>query len=350
MILESSVASNYEKIVEEISNDIPDELIPANPKQRNTGFGHAGSSGQTGQTGSGQITSSSQIALSGTNANPNAVKVYLSHPINVDKTYNPVLNQNDNIKIDQTHFHQFVSTGIYSMNNPYYNIILSGLRKLYLDDEDDVFEWLMIFFSSCLDFRQKEPIILFLIGGGSNGKSTIVELMKSVLGDYCKKLDIGLLVQGRTGAEAASPSKMGLENTRMVYYSESDRNEELQVAKIKEFLSGETITGRKLNQDQREFKPKCNHIVTSNFKLIIKTKDHGTWRRIFIYNHKKTLRSAHEYDPTDKRQMLKNSDFNTTFVTNDQCREAFLAILVDYYKKAMSKTEDIIFSNMKTIK
>lgn len=47
--------------------------------------------------------------------------------------------------------------------------------------------------------------------------------MKAILGDSCRKLDIGMLVQGRTGADAASPAKMQLDGARLVYYSESEK-------------------------------------------------------------------------------------------------------------------------------
>lgn len=225
---------------------------------------------------------------------------------------------------------------IYRINNPYFSILEKGLRDYYLEDEEDVFEFDMIFLASCLDFRIKDPAMLFKIGNGANGKSTILELMKSILGDYCKKLDLGMLVQGRSNAESASPAKMQLENARLVYYSESQKNEELNVAKMKEFLGCETLAGRNLHSNTKEFKPRCNHIVSSNYKFIIKMKDHGTWRRLYIYNSKITFVDEHEFDPKDKYQRLKNPDFVEKYVNNDQCREAFLSILVHYYRKYMT--------------
>lgn len=102
---------------------------------------------------------------------------------------------------------------------------------------------------------------------------------------------------------------------------------------MKEFLGCETITGRKLHQDQVEFKPRCNHAVTSNHNFTIETKDHGTWRRIYYYEYKIRFVEEHEYDPNDKFQRLVDTRWISEYIFNTQCVEAFLNILTDCYKK-----------------
>jgi phage/plasmid-associated DNA primase len=220
-----------------------------------------------------------------------------------------------------------------SMENPFYEKLDKFFRSYYLDTEPDVLEFDMMFLASSLDFRIKDPVFFFKKGNGKNGKSTQMEFMKAILGDSCRKLDIGMLVQGRTGADAASPAKMQLDGARLVYYSESEKGEKLHVAKMKEFLGCETITGRKLHQDQVEFKPRCNHAVTSNHNFTIETKDHGTWRRIYYYEYKIRFVEEHEYDPNDKYQRLVDTRWISEYIFNTQCVEAFLNILTDCYKK-----------------
>jgi phage/plasmid-associated DNA primase len=223
-----------------------------------------------------------------------------------------------------------------NVENPFFEKLDKFFKSYYLDSEQDVLEFEMMFLASSLDFKIKVPVFFFKKGNGKNGKSTLMEFMKAILGDYCRKLDIGMLVQGRTNADSASPAKMQLDGARLVYYSESEKDEELFVAKMKEFLGCETITGRKLHQDQVEFKPRCNHAVTSNHNFIIKTKDHGTWRRIYYYEYKIRFVEDHEYDPTDKFQRLVDSRWIGEYIFNPQCQEAFLSILVDCYKKYMT--------------
>lgn len=220
-----------------------------------------------------------------------------------------------------------------SMSNKFYDLLIKFFKSFYLDEEEDVMEFELIFLASCLDFKIKEPILYLKKGNGANGKSTTLELLKGILGDYCKKIDIGFLVQGRTNAESASPAKMQMENARVVFGSETEKNEELQTAKMKEVLGAETITGRRLHQDQVEFKPRCNIIVSSNYDFIIKMKDHGTWRRIYYYRHKIKFVDECEYDPEDKFLRLKDPKWASEYVNDSQCREAFLNILCEYYKK-----------------
>lgn len=220
-----------------------------------------------------------------------------------------------------------------SVSNKFYDLLIKFFKSFYLDEEEDVMEFELVFLASCLDFKIKEPILYLKKGNGANGKSTTLELMKGILGDYCKKLDIGFLVQGRTNAESASPAKMQMEGARLVFGSETEKNEELQTAKMKEVLGAETITGRRLHQDQVEFKPRCNIIVSSNYDFIIKMKDHGTWRRIYYYRHKIKFVDECDYDPNDRFLRLKDPRWASEYVNDNQCKEAFLNILCEYYKK-----------------
>ena len=160
-----------------------------------------------------------------------------------------------------------------------------ALRNLFPDDEPDTFNYIMHYLASTLDGHKKESIFMILVGKGSNGKSFLVELHKGAIGEiYGVKMPLSFLTSRSKDAESATPALMQLKDAHFAYYSESNKFEVLNMAKIKEFTGQETMAGRKLHQDYINFKPKCHHLVASNNDFEILGTDHGTWRRIDYVN------------------------------------------------------------------
>jgi hypothetical protein len=164
----------------------------------------------------------------------------------------------------------------------------------------------------------------------SNGKSFLAEMIKSVLGTYGKKMPLSFLTDSRGKASGADPSLMDLKIARLAYYSESNKNEVLNTAKLKEVTSQETLSGRGLYEKQSQFRPVCHHMVTTNYSFSIKTTDHGIWRRIVTYEFKMIFTA--NPDPNNKYEQKENTKFAQEFTYNPEIKKAFLSILVEYYR------------------
>jgi len=164
----------------------------------------------------------------------------------------------------------------------------------------------------------------------SNGKSFLAEMIKSVLGTYGKKMPLSFLTDSRGKASGADPSLMDLKIARLAYYSESNKHEVLNTAKLKEVTSQETLSGRGLYEKQSQFRPVCHHMVTTNYNFSIKTTDHGIWRRIVTYEFKMLF--TPNPDPNNKYEKKENTRFAQEFTYNPEVKKAFLSILVEYYK------------------
>lgn len=218
------------------------------------------------------------------------------------------------------------------------NVIIA-LRNLFPDDEPDSFDFIMYFLSSALDARAKETMMVILVGKGSNGKSVLVELVKGVMGSlYAIKLPISFLISKSASAENASPALMMLEDARFCYYSESNQCETLNMAKIKEFTGQETLAGRKLYSEMRNFKPHCHHLVSSNNDFEIPGTDHGTWRRIKYLRMKIKFCPENEpYDRNNKYERRADSNIGSKWAEDPNYLTAFLAILVHYYSSLQRK-------------
>jgi hypothetical protein len=174
-------------------------------------------------------------------------------------------------------------------------------------------------------------MIMIMVGKGSNGKSFLVELHKSAIGDtYGVKMPLQYLTTKSTSADNATPATMMLKDATFAYYSESDKHEVLNAARMKEITGQETLAGRKLHQDMVNFKPKCHHLVTSNHDFDIHSHDHGTWRRV-IYNPLKIrfVDTANEkFDINDPLQREADVTISDVWTADPEVRGRYLGFLV----------------------
>ncbi|KAG2981193.1 hypothetical protein PC118_g10742 [Phytophthora cactorum] len=155
----------------------------------------------------------------------------------------------------------------------------------------------------------------YYVHHNSNGKSVLMELFRRTLGEMCaRKMPLSFITdQSRTRACSADPAVMELKGARMVYYSESDRNE------------------------KENFRVNCNHIVTSNHRFVIETTEHAVWRRFMSYRFKICFK--HDCDPANPSERQKDPPLIGR-IMGDKCyQEAFLSILVHYRSMLYAKND-----------
>jgi hypothetical protein len=239
----------------------------------------------------------------------------------------------------------------YEPFNPYDRItkvMLIALRSMFPDDESDTFEFTMSFLASTLDGNPKESMIMLMVGKGSNGKSALVELHKSAIGEiYGVKMNTSFLTSKNNAPDAATPAIMQLKDATFAYYSETNKHEVLNAARMKEITGQETLTGRRLNENLINFKPKCHHLVLSNNDFDIISHDHGTWRRV-IYNPLKIKfvdTTNERYDPSDPYQRIANPDIQDKWPMEPEVQSRYLGFMVwmhhMLYKKFNGKVKAV---------
>lgn len=259
---------------------------------------------------------------------------------NLKGVANGVLQLGKQCKLIQGYHGHLVSkytSASYKRMNPYDIMtrkVLIALRNLFPDDEPDTFDYIMHYLASTLDGHRKESIMLLIVGKGSNGKSFLVELHKGAIGTYGVKMPLSFLTSRAKDAETATPALMQLKDAHFAYYSESNKFETLNMAKIKEFTGQETLAGRKLHSDYINFKPKCHHLVASNNDFDIDGTDHGTWRRIDYLNMKIKFCDVPNdvYDEKNPYERLADPSMGSKWAEDEQVLEAYLGILVYYYE------------------
>ena len=119
---------------------------------------------------------------------------------------------------------------------------------------------------------------------GSNGKSMIMNLTSTALGDYACTVPISLFTQKRKGSGNAAPEVIRLKGRRFVTMQEPDESIALNTGLMKEITSGEKMYARDLFKSGTEFEVQAKFHLACNDKPKINTTDGGTWRRLVVIN------------------------------------------------------------------
>jgi P4 family phage/plasmid primase-like protien len=208
--------------------------------------------------------------------------------------------------------------------------MMKFLKSIFPQNERDAMHKLMYTFSTGLDGRPVDSEFWQLTGVGSNAKSSLMELLKTVFGKYGGKLSMSVLTEGRHNSASANEQLMVLKTARLAFYSETNKSEVLNTAIAKELTSQESITGRGIYEKQQTFRPNCLHVITTNHPMTIKTTDHGTWRRLKLYTMK--MKFVQNPDPANPLEQKVDESVAKAMAMDDSLKEAMLSILVEYYK------------------
>src|SRR5262249_44971056 len=135
------------------------------------------------------------------------------------------------------------------------------------------------FLGYCLTGDVREHLLTFLWGDGSNGKSTLIEVIQAVVGpDYCGPAPDGLLM-ARHG-DAHPTEVASLFGKRLVVGTETREGGRLDEARVKRLTGGDKLAARRMREDFWDFDPTHKLIVCTNHRPKIVNQDHGIWRRV----------------------------------------------------------------------
>ena len=145
---------------------------------------------------------------------------------------------------------------------------------------------------------------MFILHGKTtrNGKSTLLNTIEIMLGDYAKVAPVGMICRGdrQKDAEAASPTLVGLKGKRFVTMSESNEYGKLDEEKIKQLTGGEEISARALYQSAITFKPQFTLWLSCNDLPMVTDKS------LFASERIKVVEFNRHFSPEEQDTHLKD--------------------------------------------
>ena len=152
----------------------------------------------------------------------------------------------------------------------------------FLDDVTAGDKELQRYLQKCVGYSlsgdTSEQCLFFLYGMGNNGKSTFLDTIARILGDYAANAQPETLMirkQEGIGSDLAR-----LKSVRLVTCEEPTEGVRLNEGLVKQLTGGGKVTCRFLYGDEFEYEPEFKIWICTNHKPVIRGTDAGIWRRI----------------------------------------------------------------------
>ena len=124
----------------------------------------------------------------------------------------------------------------------------------------------------------QEQCVFACWGGGANGKTTLLETLLFVFGDYAVDLPFMALEANRN---SGVPNEgMKLVGARFVKAVEIREGRRIDEARLKAWTGGDSLTARPLYKEYVTFQPTHKLWLAFNHKPVIADESKGMWRRI----------------------------------------------------------------------
>lgn len=148
-----------------------------------------------------------------------------------------------------------------------------------LDGNSELIDYVQRALGYSLTGDTREQVLFFLYGTGANGKSTFLNTVRDILGDYAMQTqpETFMAKQGDTGAREDVAQLKGM---RFVAAVEAEAERRMAEVLVKQLTGGDVMRARRLYQNSFEFKPTAKLWFAANHKPTIRGNDNGIWRRI----------------------------------------------------------------------
>jgi P4 family phage/plasmid primase-like protien len=138
----------------------------------------------------------------------------------------------------------------------------------------------------------REQVVFFLYGSGSNGKSTFLEILRTILGDYSQTANFSSFVERDN--ETVRNDLADLAGARAVTAMETRKDQRLDEAVIKQLTGGDEIKARFLFKEHFRYTPTFKIWLATNHRPVIRGGEHAIWRRIRLVPFLVTIPDAEQ--------------------------------------------------------
>lgn len=136
----------------------------------------------------------------------------------------------------------------------------------------------------CLLGGNFERLFIIFYGSGANGKSTLTELIKYVLGSYAMEINPNsFMLRKYQMPGAPTPDLAKLPGVRLVIASETHQAHRLDESLVKMLTGGDAVVARHLYaKAEFEYRPQFTPILKTNFRPLARGDDQAFWDRVVL--------------------------------------------------------------------
>ncbi len=167
------------------------------------------------------------------------------------------------------------------------------LNEIFEDRPENERQELIAFLKRLLGYAitglSEKAIFPILYGEkGRNGKDTLLGLIKAILGPLAGAVSNDLFIASKTArpAGSATPHVCDLQGKRIVWGSETEQGDKLNISQIKQFTGGGDIPARQNYGKQYSFPPTHTLFLMTNYKPHADADDEAFWTRACLIEFK----------------------------------------------------------------
>lgn len=149
------------------------------------------------------------------------------------------------------------------------------------DDDADVIAFMRRLVGYFVTGEVREQVLAFFFGDGRNGKSTLLDVLLWMLGDYALKCPASLLMAQR-GGERHPTDIASLAGARLAVSNEIEEGAFWDESRLKELTGDARLTGRFMRMDFFGFTASHKHVIAGNHRPQVRSMDAALRRRLLL--------------------------------------------------------------------
>jgi len=142
----------------------------------------------------------------------------------------------------------------------------------------DVRDWYQLRMGQAITgYMTPDDLLVVQIGGGENGKSSLLDAVGRTLGDYFTQISHRAILASN---DAHPTELMDFKGARLALIEETPEERRLNVTRLKQTVGTPRIKARYMRSDSTEFDATHSLFLSTQFRPEVNETDHGTWRRL----------------------------------------------------------------------
>ena len=196
-------------------------------------------------------------------------------------------------------------------------------------------EYVLDWFGACLLGRMTQPAgVLFLVGNGSNGKSSLFSLMRRVIGTYLTNPKREVLTESSKSSRFSTHT---LKGARAALFEELPKGRHLNANVFKELSGTQRIRGERKGVDEEEFEMRATVVIATNHLPQVTDTDNAIWRRLNMVEMPYRFTGNPESDNDILADPSLSPESIACLSHEDEMLQAALHVLVEHAKRYIER-------------
>lgn len=162
----------------------------------------------------------------------------------------------------------------------------TGFLKEVVQDDERI-NYLQELLGASLFGDSRYHVLPVLAGSGANGKSTLLDVVSGILGDYAASMPENFLLDTSSNTHPTEIAR--LRGVRFAMASETRPDGKFNESRVKMLTGGDTLSARFMGQNFFDFKPTHTLFLAVNHLPAVKSGGDGFWRRLRKLDFKVTI-------------------------------------------------------------